>query len=158
MSRNTYPLSDETLRVLSSDKKAFAEAFPCNESYVYQILSNVEPDPFPKFRFWRATALRAGIDITPWDAVLSADKAKHEAEEDHSITSCLMDKQLSHTALTNGLINALTDGRISESEKKAISEFIAAERDNLNELERAINSDIAHIRQFANKAVNGRRK
>jgi hypothetical protein len=44
--RETYPLTTETLNILDGHAKQIALEMDVDKSYLYQILSSVEADPF----------------------------------------------------------------------------------------------------------------
>lgn len=48
--RETYPITTETLNILDGHAKQIALEMDVDKSYLYQILSSVEADPFGKFR------------------------------------------------------------------------------------------------------------
>jgi len=56
MARMTYTLSSQSRKILTDHVKDIAIEFDCNDSYLYQILSEVETDPFAKFvRLFKAS-------------------------------------------------------------------------------------------------------
>lgn len=152
--RVTYDLTDETRKVLTDNVKAIALEMDVNESYLYQILSSVECDSFAKYRRLYAACVRAGADVTPWDASLSAIKTRKCREMTE--TQCLVQKIERDADGTSRLVDALRDGQIDEREREAIRAALQRERDSLDVLE-AFLGEGTTVREFARKAVRGRK-
>lgn len=130
MSRETYPLTSESRTVLTDHVKDIALEMSVDASYLYQILSSAECDPFGKFRRLYSAAVRAGCDVSAWDASLSSIKARHCVQTNE--TSCLSKKITLDADTTKKLVEALEDGVIDETESRAIRRAIAKERDILD--------------------------
>lgn len=154
--RETYPLSDETRQVLcnGTSVKEIASEMDVNDSYIYQILSSVECDSFAKFKRLYAACVRAGADVTHWDAALSAIKTRRDAK--HSPAQVLAEK-IRHSADTEAkMLMVLEDGEIDADEVPMIRKAVSVEREKLDQIE-AILDKASTVRDFARKAVNGRK-
>lgn len=131
--RQIYEISDETRAVLTDKVIPIAAEMDVNTSYLYQILSGVGTDCFSKFRRLYSACVRAGADVTPWDASLSAIKTKNCVGLTE--TQCLVQKIERDADTTARLVDALKDGLIDERERTAIGRAIQKERDSLDVLE-----------------------
>jgi hypothetical protein len=134
--RKPIVLSDETLTVLTDNVKAVATEYPCNTSFIYQILSGVETDCFAKFlRMW-AAAVRADADVSPWLNTLLAVKTRYEKQKpDKPVVECLTDKLTQDAELATKLIEANRDGQIDSREAERILPVIDKMRSTLDLLE-----------------------
>jgi hypothetical protein len=132
--RTVYTLSESTLAVLSHNVPAIAKEWDKNPSYLYQILSGVECDPLAKFLPLYAAAVRAGADVSPWDAALSEVRSRYALCNKNPV-QCLTDKIATNAETTSKLVTALKDGQIDEREARNIRKTIAKERASLDDLE-----------------------
>lgn len=134
--RETYRLTNETLNVLADKVIAIASEMDVSDKHLYAVLAGTETDPFAKFRRLYAAAVRAGADVSPWDASLSAIKARHSiASPERTQMQCLVEKITLDADTTAKLVDALHDGEIDPQEMTAIRKAIAKERDSLDVLE-----------------------
>lgn len=85
MSRKTYSLSTETIKVLNGSATKVAEEFGCDPGYIHQILGQTVTDPFAKMEWLFAAAVRAGCDVSPWMNRFDAILLKYRGGEGHSI-------------------------------------------------------------------------
>lgn len=154
--REIYPLTNDTRAVLTDNVIAIANEMDVHTSYLYQILSNAACDPFAKFRRLYAAAVRAGVDVSPWDGTLASIRNKHSQKK--SSSECLIDKIDSNADTTRSVVDALKDGVISPSEADRIHKAITKERNALDALEAMVN--LSHqdsdIRRWAKNRVANR--
>lgn len=151
--RTHYELSNESRKVISDHVKAIAHEYPCNDSYLYQILSGVETDCFAKFLRMYAAAVRAGADVSPWIDTLAAIRTRYQSKRPAKpLIECLTEKINSGAELATGFIEALRDGEIDAREAEHLQPGIDKLRSILDLLEK----HIQHRREF--KAVEGGRK
>lgn len=75
--RETYRLTSETRAVLTDNVTAIAAEMDVNTSYLYQILSSVESDPFAKFHRIYAASVRAGAHVHHWDVELQTIRERY---------------------------------------------------------------------------------
>lgn len=157
--RETYPITDQTLNILDGNAKQIATEMDVDKSYIYQILSSVEADPFGKFRRLYAACVRAGRDVTAWDASLASIRVRNECVGLDTV-ECLSKKIALDADTTMKLVDALRDGDIDDRERSEIRRAIQRERDSLDVLEAtlSLSEPADSVRQFARKAVNGRRR
>lgn len=155
--RETYPLTDPTLEVLSGHVTEIASEWEKSTGYLYQILSSLEPDPFGKFRGIYAAAVRAGADVTPWDAALCEIKTRY-ARERRSDSECIADKIIRDADCTKQIVQALQDGKLDEKEQRSIRRAIQKERDSLDEIEAMVaEKPLAMPSEVARFKANGGR-
>lgn len=149
--RTTYELSDQTREVLTDAVASIATEWDKNPSYLYQILSNVECDPFAKFRAMYAAAVRAGVDVTAWDANLVEIKARYRVEK--PLPEVLCDKMKGDTKTNTLLVDALKDGKVDEHERRPILRAVAVERNTLDYIEAIVTETTKENLEFARAAV-----
>lgn len=77
MSRRTYKLSAETIKVVNGSATKVADEFGCDPAYIHQILGQTATDPFAKFEWLFASAVKAGCDVGPWLRRLEVICAKY---------------------------------------------------------------------------------
>ena len=148
MSRETYPLSTETSKVLSNHVKAIAIEMDVDPSYLYQILSSVVGDPFANFRRLYAATARAGGDVTIWDAAFAEIRSRYRPIRECT-RECLVTKVRCDADSTVAVVNAL-DG--CDHTKAHVA--IQRQREALDDVEASMTKD--DLRGFAKEATNGR--
>lgn len=149
--RETYRLSDPTRQVIADNVQAIAEQMDVTPNYLHQVLAGYETDSFAKFRRLYAACVRAGVDVSPWDASLA--EAKVNANQCRSVSECLS-KLMTDEAKTNALVvDALEDGQITDDETKPILRAVAKERSDLDALE----TKVLSAREVGAAAVKQRR-
>ncbi len=131
--RETYPLSTETLKVLTDRVGDISEEMDVTTAYLYQILNSDTCDPFAKFRRLFAAAARAGAPVEIWLAELHGIVAKYK--RDRTMTEALTDKIATDAITTSELLTALHDGQIDAHEAPRLRIHIGKEREVLNEIE-----------------------
>ena len=83
MPRHNYPLTRETVKVLNGSAQAVAEEMSVSPTAIYNILESNTTDPFSKFEFMYAAAVRAGCDVSHWDNRLAVIRAKNKKQKPH---------------------------------------------------------------------------
>lgn len=151
MSRHVYSLTDETRKVLTDNVKIkdIAKEMHCDESYLYQILSQVETDCFAKIERIAAAVTRAGGDITPWISSLRAIRLRNERLQplnSHQEAARLASEAADVSA-------AFIEHKDPETKLREVREEIAQAR----RVERALLEEISPTRTLAAVAVNGHR-
>ena len=66
MARHQYPLTEETIKVLSDHVKPTAKEMNVDKKYVHAILAGTEPDRFSSFRHQFKSAAYAGAPVEIW--------------------------------------------------------------------------------------------
>lgn len=117
MARMVYQLSPQTRKVLTNHVKDIAIEFDCDPSHMYQILSDVEPDPFAKFRRLFKAAVRAEAPFELWMDELSGIIARYtKAPPKRSATECLIEHIQAGSELATKMVESFADGRIDDIE------------------------------------------
>lgn len=110
--RYDYPLTDETLAVLTDNVADIAAEMDVNVSYLYQILSGSQNDCFAKFQRLYAAAVRAGAPVCRWDNKLAAIRARYEKRAPlKTEIECLAEKISRDADTTAKMVDALNGGR-----------------------------------------------
>ena len=122
--RHFYQLSDETRKVFNGHVPHIAKEMNVLDKYLYAILAGTETDAFAKFVPQYAACIRAGADVTPWDAELSSIKARYSKFSSLSETECLAAKIERDTDATLAIMKALEDGEIDDHEWRKIDEAL----------------------------------
>ena len=77
MPRHDYPLTPETIKVMTGNAQQIAEEAGYRPSYAYAITEAKVTDPFSVFVHLYAAAVRAGCNITPWITRLKLIEEKY---------------------------------------------------------------------------------
>lgn len=158
MSRETYPLSKETRAVLTDNVADIAAEMDVHTSYLYQILSSVECDPFGKFRRLYAAAVRAGAPVFHWDDELEAIRdryAPHKLNIDRELAESIKedaDVSISHVngeSLYSQLKEVDESIEAKQRLRTAIIEAINDEKETPNAGRTRINGNVRHIAKSA---------
>lgn len=165
--RETYRLTSETRAVLTDNVTAIAAEMDVNTSYLYQILSSVESDPFAKFHRIYAASVRAGAPVYRWDDELQAIReryASHNLNLDAELAESIKEDADVAIAHVNGrsLYEQLKEVDESIDQKgrlrTAIIEAINAEKDSFNGGKTRVNGNgIPAVRLAMRKEVRGRK-
>lgn len=155
MARKTYELSAETIKVLNGQSTKVAEEFGCDPSYMHGILAKSETDPFAKFEWLYAAAVRAGCDVSHWLNRLDAIRAKYYRME----PKCLETE-------TAKFVKESTDVPIAKINDRPLKDQLAEVtqalkqgeilRDTILDAINAENGDTPNVRVMAKEFVNGR--
>jgi hypothetical protein len=136
--RETYkPASEQTVRILSTDRELIATEMDLTRNTLDQIIAGNECDPFLKFKRMYAGAVRAGVDVTPWDVAFQEIKTRHANGQ--TIHQSLSEKVMCDADTAAKIIEALKDGQIDRHEVRRIREAIQRERNTLDVLEAHLN-------------------
>lgn len=135
--RDTYtPPCAETIAVLGKDQQGIADEADFTRNTIDQILAGNEGDPFLRFKRFYAASVRAGVDVSPWDACLSSIKTRSVIETPQiSESHCLSEKINRDADTTQKIVMALENGVIEPHEVPAIRKAITKERDILDVIE-----------------------
>lgn len=140
--RRTYSLSTETIKVINGNATKVAEEFGCEPSYIHQILGQSVTDPFAKFEWLFASAVKAGCDVSPYLNRLDAIQAKYRGgnsqcvetetikfvKESADVPIAKIDGRPYHVQLTE-VTQAITQGEIL---KDALISAINAEKEEFD--------------------------
>lgn len=144
MPRESYDhLTDETRETLTDNVKAMACGWDKSTRYVYQILEEERVDFFAPFESMYRGALRAGLPTAEWDRKLAylREAIKPERRRVRSVTEILAEKVGDEANTMQLLLEAIRDGRIDDRERKGIRQAVAAERKDLDEIDRLLSGE-----------------
>jgi hypothetical protein len=118
MPRHNYPLTTETIKVLSGFQAAIAEEAGVSASYVYGITEQKHTDFFAVLVHFYAAAKRAGANTCHWRNKLDAIDARYEKTVPLRVNAEASSK----------LLEALKDGVIDPYEAEALQRLVDKER------------------------------
>jgi hypothetical protein len=118
MPRHNYPLTPETIKVLSGFQAAIAEEAGVSASYVYGITEQKHTDFFAVLVHFYAAAKRAGANTCHWRNKLDAIDARYEKTVPLRVNAEASSK----------LLEALKDGVIDPYEAEALQRLVDKER------------------------------
>lgn len=136
--RETYPPCTATIKVLSQNTEAIAKEADFDASMLRGILAGVQSDPFAKFKRYYAAAIRAGVDVTAWDADLAEIRTRYRPGSKATIAAALNEKIATDAKTSALIVTALEDGTVSDVEFVQIEQAIAMERATLERLETSL--------------------
>jgi hypothetical protein len=129
MPRHNYPLTTETIKVLTGFQAAIAEEAGVSASYVYGITEQKHTDPFAVLVHFYAAAKRAGANTCHWRNKLDAIDARYEkATPLKDEVECLTEKIRVNAEASSKLLEALKDGVIDPYEAEALQRLVDKER------------------------------
>lgn len=138
--RETYvPASSETISILGSNRQGIADEAAFTPNTIDQILAGNAGDPFLHFYRYYAACVRAGVDVTAWDAKLSSVKTK--AVGDVSETKCISEVTGKFSAVVQRWLLALEDDVIEPHEVEPIRRAITRARTALDVAEAKLPCD-----------------
>jgi hypothetical protein len=150
-----YELSNETRNVLTDNVKEIAYEMGVTTNYLHQILASNETDVFSKFLRLFTACVKAGVDVTPWMSTLSSIRAT--ADRNPPFKELIAEKAIHDNTTTAKLVLAERDGQIDENEAREIRHDLEKEREILDVIDNKL-PRISNIRDYAKRAVNGRRR
>jgi hypothetical protein len=159
--RDTYkPASEQTVRILSTDRELIATEMDLTRNTLDQIIAGNECDPFLKFKRMYAGCVRAGVDVSAWDASFHEIKTRNAVATECTPCHTLAEKIARDADTTSQMVEALRDGEIDQKERSKILLSIQKERDSLDVLEAVltVTEPVTNVREWAKGAVNGRVK
>jgi hypothetical protein len=134
--REIYPLTTETLKVLTGHVSSIAEEMHKTPQYIHGILSGKEQDRFAQFVPVYAAAKRAGAPVCHWRNKLDAIDARYDAKSPvKQAVECLLEKIHTDSETTANLVEALKDGELDERECQKLLADIEKNRANDDLLE-----------------------
>ena len=134
--RETYQLSDQTLKVLKGHIRPVADEMGKSDKYLYAVLAGTETDVFAKFKPEYAAAVRAGAPVHHWDDWFAAVRQRYQTPAGGiSPIDALIAKIRSGSETTAALAAALQDGTIDARESTVLMVLITKERQLLDQIE-----------------------
>lgn len=153
--RHIYELTDQTRKVFNGHIARIAEEMNVLDKNLYAILAGTATDTFAKFEHLYAACVRAGADVTPYDARLSSIKSRYKALSPLTDTECLATKIERDTDATLAIMQALEDGHIDEREWTKIDEALERQEQAIG-LVRGLRPK-TNVREIGRRAVANRR-
>lgn len=141
------PASEQTINILSRDRKGIAAEMDVVPNHIDQIIAGNANDPFLMFKRMYAASVRRGISVAEWDAEFSSIKANYRSNAANALANEIRASSELHVAI----VEAESDGVIDELERRRILRAAAVERDALDTIEASYAA--GEIRDFARKAV-----
>jgi len=135
--RQNYGLSDETFQILIGKESLIADEFGCDESYIFGIKNQKNPDPYPKFRRLFRAAVRAGANAQLWLNDLSGIYAKAQMATTamHELSTNLLEKIKADGESTSRIVDAIADSHLTKTECHAILSALAKNTETNKRLE-----------------------
>jgi len=146
MPRETYDhLTDETRQTLGGNVKAMASGWNKSDRHIYKILGEEAADGFALFESMYLGALRGGVSTAEWDRKLAylRETVQPSHRRQRPVTEIIAGKVGNEASTIQLLLEAARDGRIDETEKPQIKKAVAAERKDLDEIDRLIDAQEA---------------
>jgi hypothetical protein len=136
--RHKYSLTDETRKVLNGNVGPIAKEMNVTDKHLYGIIYNTSPDPFPRFETLREAAIKANVDVSPWDDKLKSAKEKDLEKADiiEQWLTCVEDL----FTLQKEMGQIISDGIVSPEECRTVLPKISRAEDALNRLYRSVNA------------------
>lgn len=116
--RHEYPLTEETIKVLSDYVKPTAREMDVDIKYVYAILAGTEPDRFSSFRHQFKSAAEAGAPVEIWlnDLIGINLRVKRACNRPPEALAVLLEKIDADAESTAKFVDALKDGEFCKTE------------------------------------------
>ena len=140
MSRQTYPRSDETFKVLAGHEAEFAREADKDASYFNKLKNDVEPDPYSRFRALFRTGCRTSAPVEVWLHDLQAIFVRSRKLQlvSSELTSTLLQKIQSDSDTLKECLAAIQDGNVDKSECHAILAKLATNEEISNSIKQTV--------------------
>lgn len=151
MSRHNYPLSEETIKVLSDFVKPTAQEMNVDKKYVHAILAGTEPDRFASFRYQFKAAAYAGAPVEIWLNELVGINFKAQriiGAKNSDALAVLLEKIDSDAASTALFVDALKDGHLSKTECHVLLSAINKMRDITTRAEQLLQHRLGELNKL----------
>lgn len=146
MPRKTYPLTDETYRVISGNEQAMAREMECDPSYFHHIKRSEEPDRYPPFREQFRAGAYANAPVEIWLNDLNAILLKAKiSRAEAPITQKILDKIQDDSQALQTIVEAARDGHFDKSECHKVLAALAKNAETNKQIEEQMLIRLAEI-------------
>lgn len=153
MARKTYPLTDETFKIVSGFENEIAKEMEVDPSYVRKIKTGDEPDRYPAYRhFFRAacnaqkpdgTRPPVELHLNELTAIYIRSRANQLCTSE--ISAKMIEKITSDAKATAALVESLADGKLDKAECHLVLSTMARTREINDRIEKLMHLRLGEL-------------